>query len=113
MCNTSFEHCSTAESLFNAIENAFTSDEISWEQCVSIGLENTNVKVCVKNSIKFRVQQRNKSCFIAGCNCHLAQIAASTRGSSYSHVSGFGMAEYMVDLYGRSQKKFYKIWIIT
>ena len=52
MCTTSGEHCSTPESLFNAIDNAFNSHEISWEQCVSIGLDNTNVNVRVKNSIK-------------------------------------------------------------
>ena len=52
MCTTSGEHCSTPESLFNAIDNASNSHEISWEQCVSIGLGNTNVNVRVKNSIK-------------------------------------------------------------
>ena len=52
MRTTSGEHCSTPESLFNAIDNAFNSHEISWEQCVSIGLDNTNVNVRVKNSIK-------------------------------------------------------------
>ena len=98
MCTTSGEHCSTVESLFNAIDKAFTS-EISWEQCVSIGLDNINVNLGVKNSIKSRVQQRNKSCFIAGCNCDLAHIAASNRGSSYSRVSGFDMADHIVDLY--------------
>ena len=95
MCTTSGEHCSTTESLFNAINNTFTLDEISWEQCVSIA----NVNVGIKNSIKFRVQQQNESCFIAGCNCHLAHIAASNGGSSYSRVSRLDMADHMVDLY--------------
>ena len=99
MCSTSGKPCSTAGSLFNAIDNTFTSDEISWEQCASIGLNNTNVNVGDKNSIKSRVQQRNKSCFIAGCNCHLANTAASNGGSTYSCVSGFDTADHMVDLY--------------
>ena len=34
MCTTSGEHCSKASSLFNAIDNTFSTDEISWEQCV-------------------------------------------------------------------------------
>lgn len=99
MSSTSGKPCSTAGSLFNAIDNTFTSDEISWEQCASIGLNNTNVNVGDKNSIKSRVQQRNKSCFIAGCNCHLANTAASNGGSTYSCVSGFDTADHMVDLY--------------
>ena len=99
MCTTSGEHCSTAESPFNAIDNVFTSDEISWEQCVSIRLDNANVNDDVKSSIKSRVQQRNKSCFIAGCSCHLVHTAASNGGSSYSRVSGFDMADHMVHLY--------------
>ena len=67
MCITSVNHCSTFEILFNTIDSIFTLNEISWEQCVTIGLDNTlnntNVNVGVKNSIKSRVQQRNKSCF--------------------------------------------------
>ena len=31
MCTKSGENCSTTESLFNAIDNAFTLEEISWE----------------------------------------------------------------------------------
>ena len=56
MCTTSGEHCSTTESLFNAINNTFTLDDISWEQCVSIWLCHANVNVGNKNSIKSRVQ---------------------------------------------------------
>ena len=78
----------------------FILDNVSWEQCVSIGLDNTNVNVGVKNSIKSRVQRRNKSCFIVGCNCHLARSVASNGGSSsYNRVSGFDIADHMVDLY--------------
>ena len=94
---TSDEHCSTAESLFNAIDNAFTSYKIFCEQYVSIGVDNVNIGV--KSSLKSRVQERNKSCFIAGYNCLLAHIAANDEGSSYSRVSGFDMEDHMVDLY--------------
>ena len=31
MCTKSGENCSTTESLFNAIDNTFTLEEISWE----------------------------------------------------------------------------------
>lgn len=94
MCTTSGEHCSKDENLFNAIYNAFTLDEVFWEQWVS-----TNVKIGYNDSIKSKVQKNNRSFLFVGCNCHLAHIGASNRRSSYSNESGFDMAHHIVDLY--------------
>ena len=99
MCITSGEDCSKAETLFNAIDSAFVTDELSWKQCVSVGLDNTNVNMGNRNSVKSRVLQKNPCCFIAGCNCHLAHIAAKKGGSAYSKTSQFDIEDHMVDLY--------------
>ena len=74
MCITSGEHFLRLK-VFLMLFNA-------WEQCVSIGLGSTNVNAAVKSSIKSMAQQRNKSYFTAGFNCHLAHTAASNGGSS-------------------------------
>jgi len=99
MCTTSGEDCSKAETLFNAIDSAFVKDDLSWKHCVSVGLDNTNVNMGNRNSVKSRVLQKNPSCFNAGCNCHLAHIAAKKGGSFYSKTSKFDIEDHMVDLY--------------
>ena len=49
--------------------------------------------------MKSRVLEKNPQCFIAGCKCHLAHLAAGKGGSAYSNVSGFDCEEHQVNLY--------------
>ena len=56
MCSTTGENCSKAETLFNAIDSAMSEKNVSWENCVSVGVDNTNVNVGERNSIKSRVR---------------------------------------------------------
>ena len=44
MCSTTGEDCSKAETLFTAINDAFKSDDLDWDNVVSVGLDNTNTK---------------------------------------------------------------------
>ena len=44
MCSTSGEDCSKAETLFTTINDAFKSDDLDWDNVVSVGLDNTNTK---------------------------------------------------------------------
>ena len=64
ICTTTGEHCSEA------------SNDISWENCISVGLDNTNANMGDHNSTKSRVLNHNSACFLAGCNCHLVHLAA-------------------------------------
>ena len=99
MCTTSGEDWSKAETLFNAIDSTFVKDDLSWTHCVSVGLDNTNGNMGNRNSVKSRVLQKNASCFIAGCSCHLAHIPAKKGGSAYSQTSKCDIEDHMVDLY--------------
>ena len=45
MCSTSGENASKAETLFSAIDNALIRDEISWNNCVSFGVDNCNCNI--------------------------------------------------------------------
>ena len=42
---------------------------------------------------------KNPRCFIAGCSCHLAHLAAVKGGKAYASASGFDMEEHQVDFY--------------
>ena len=70
-------HCTKASTLFDAIESSLTKESLDLDNVVySVGLDNTNLNIGNKNSVKSRVLAKNPQCFIAGCNCHLAHLAA-------------------------------------
>ena len=99
MCSTTGEHASTAETLFQSIQTAMNNDGISWSKCISFGVDNCNSNVGEKNSIKTRILSENKSCFIAGCSCHLAHLAAGKGGKAYTNITSFDVEDHQVDLY--------------
>ena len=73
--------------------------EVTWGNCISLGVDNTNTNVDEHNSIKSRALKENKSIFIARCNCHLVYLAAGQGGKAYANISGFDMEEHQVDIY--------------
>ena len=100
MRGTSGEHCSKASTLFQAINGwTLTKDGLDWDNIVSVGLGNTYANIGNKNSIKSITIEKNGSCFIAGCNCHLLHLSAGRGGSAYSAVSGSDCQDHQVDLY--------------
>ena len=67
-----------AETLFGSIQNALDKED-SWSNCVSFGVDNCNT-VSSRDSIKTRIHEKNKNCFVAGCSCHLAHLAEGGGG---------------------------------
>ena len=49
-----------------------------------------------KNSLKSRILEKNSSCFIAGCNCHLVHLAAGKGGQAYESISSFSCEDHNV-----------------
>ena len=80
MYTTSGEHCSKSVTLFNKINETLAKDGVDWCNVISCGLDNTSSDMGCKNSLKSRVLERNSSCFVAGCNCHLVHLAAGKGG---------------------------------
>ena len=99
MCATSGENHSKGSTLFEAIDGTLAKDRLDWDNIVSVCIDNTNVNINNKNSIKSRILEKNASYIIVVCNCHILHLAAGRGGSAYSAVSGFDCQEYQVDLY--------------
>lgn len=82
---------------------------LNWDNVVSVGLDNTYCNMGNKNSLKTRILEKNSSCFVAGCNCHLVHSAAGKGEQAYSDISGFDCEDHQVDLYyffkGSSRRK--------
>ena len=75
------------------------NDGVDWNNLVSIGLDNTNSNMGIRNSIKSRILQKNSDVFVAGCSCHLAHLAAGAGGQAYQGVTDFDMEDHQVDMY--------------
>ena len=98
MCSTSGEDCSTAETLFTVINDAFKSDNLDWENVISVGLNNTNTNMGSRNSLRTKILAKNPETFIAECICHLAHLAAGKGGEAYASVTKFDCENHQVYL---------------
>ena len=99
MCPTTGEDGCKSETFFNAIDSALGHDGISWDKCVNMEVDNTNSNTGEHNSLKSRILAKNPCCFIPGCSCHLAHLAAGKEGKAYTLTSGFDVEEHQVDFY--------------
>ena len=99
MCPTTGENVAAAESLFQAVDGALKKNKINWSKCVRFGVDNCNTNIGCNNSMQIRILNENKSCFIAGCSCHFAHLAAGAGGRAFQKVSNFDVENHHLDLY--------------
>ena len=52
-------NASTAASIFDSVNNLIEWDNIQWDHCISIGLDNTNANIWEGNSIQSQACQKN------------------------------------------------------
>lgn len=89
----------TAEQIFTAIDGTMSSLNIPWDNCVSVGLDNTNVNMGNANSIKTRIMMKNNQVFFSGCQCHIIHNTSAAASKSLNDVTGFDVEDLMVDIY--------------
>ena len=58
MCVTTGECSGKADNIFSAIDLTMTNDGVDWNNLISIGLDNTNSNMGIRNSIKSRILQK-------------------------------------------------------
>ena len=99
MCLTEGEDTGKASKLFEAIEESFEADEIPWNNCASLNIDNTNAMVGKQNSVAARFLQKNANIFIGGCPCHLAHITASHANDAFSNAISTNVEYVCVDCF--------------
>jgi hypothetical protein len=90
---------STAQLLFDKMNNVMVDKNLSWQMCVAIGVDNAAVNMGGQNSIKTRALAKNPSIFMAGCNCHVAHNAARKAASVYAKETSFDVDQLCIDLF--------------
>ena len=96
MCLTGGEHGTTARSIFAAIENNF--DNISFQNCVSLNIDNASTMVGKRNSLASYFKDKNSEIFISGCSCQLAHIVASYANDAFSEVLDLNVENVWIDI---------------
>ena len=77
----------TAASIFAKMDDVLQSNNIPWDNCVGIGVDNTSVNLGRSNSILTRVQQKNPATYFMGCPCHIVHNMATKASGSVTRVS--------------------------
>ena len=90
---------STADVMFESVNNLLDVNSIQWDHCMAIGLDNTNVNIGDHNSIKSRAREKNKNVIIADCPCHKLHNASGKAGTVFSEVTDFDVEDHCVDVF--------------
>ena len=74
--------------------------DIPWENCVSLGVDNTSVNAGRHNSLIVEARKRNNNIFLMGCPCHIAHNAAKKATTAFEKVvNNFDIEQLLVDIY--------------
>ena len=90
---------STADVMFESVNNFLSENDIQWDHCMAIGLDNTNVNIGDHNSIKSRAKEKNEDIVIAGCPCHILHNASGKAATAFSEVTDFDVEDHCVDVF--------------
>ena len=82
-----------------SVDTQLENNDISWDYCTSLGVDNTNVNIGEQNSIKSRALLKSNRIKIVGCPCHILHNAPKKAGSSFSDEVGFDIEDHCVDLF--------------
>ena len=90
MCTQFLHMCmsssSTAQGIFSKMEQAMTTHNIPWTNCVGLSVDNTSVNMGCRNSIKTHVLDKNPATYIMGCPCHIVHNTAGKAADAFKNV---------------------------
>ena len=91
---------STAVGIFNTINASMTKNDLTWDNCVSLAVDNTSVNVGRNNSVIVEAREKNGNIILMGCPCHIAHNTASKATKAFVKiVDDFDIKELLVDIY--------------
>lgn len=78
--------------MYTSMKDVIEGHGISLNQCVALGVDNTNSNMGDHNSMKSRITADNPSAFVIGCICHMLHNSAKKGGKVFQvsiscHVS--------------------------
>ena len=68
------------------MDEVLTGYNITWMNCVGLGVDNTSVNIGCRNSIKTRVLQKNPGTYVMGCGCHIVHNTTGKAAEAFEEV---------------------------
>ena len=99
ICLTSGVDAAKSSEIFQKIDGVLQQCDVSWENCMSFGVDNINSNIGAVNSIRSHVNQVNPSIYFMGCPCHIIHNAARKSADAFRHVSNFDVEDCCIDHY--------------
>ena len=90
---------STSEDIFRKMDETLEKYGISWDNCISVGVDNTSVNLGKRKSVMTKVLERNPAVFFNGCPCHIIHNTACKAGDAYVGATHFDVEDFCVDIY--------------
>ena len=78
---------STAVGIFTAINTTMMKNNITWDNCVSLAVDNTSISVGCNTSVIAEAQKKNKLIILMGCPCHIAHNATSKATKAFVKIA--------------------------
>ena len=99
-----FDVCSSTSSaavgIFNAINASMTKNDLTWDNCVSLAVDNMSANVGRNNSVIVEARKKNGNIILMGCPCHIAHNTTSKATKAFVKVvDDFDIKELLVDIY--------------
>ena len=89
----------TAATIFQHVNALFQKYELSGNSVTGLGVDNTNVNIGARDSIKSRVLAKQPNVVVAGCPCHMLHNAAAKGATAFADATGFDLEDHCVDLF--------------
>ena len=89
----------TAATIFQHVNALFQKYEISGNSVAGLGVDNTNVNIGARDSIKSRVLAKQPNVVVAGCPCHMLHNTAAKGATAFADATGFDLEDHCVDLF--------------
>ena len=93
------QDASTAQALFQGVDDILTKNGVQWKNCTSLGLNNTNTNIGNQNFIKTKALEKNPTVKISGCPCHVLHSTAMKASATFAKITKFDIEDHCADLH--------------
>ena len=87
---------SPAQALFQSADDILAKNGVQWNNCTSLGLDNTNTNIGNRNSIKTKALDKNPTIKISGCPCHVLYNAAMKASAAFAKIIKFDIEDRLL-----------------
>ena len=96
MCTT---HGGTAEEIFQKMNNVIVQNQINWNHCIGLSVDNTVVNMGIRNGLKAKVLNENEKIYVMGCPYHIIHNIDLAGSKAFVSECGFDTNDFAVDNY--------------